>query len=265
MQTKIKDLFLFNSGIYCIKNKINNKVYVGSSINITKRKSLHFKSLEQNKHHSIKLQRAYEKYGKENFEHFILEYCDKKDLDVLEKEWIVYFDSYHNGYNSTDEVGAPWRGKKQPEEVKKLQKCIAVKIIDPNGNVIEDYSISNFSKKYKLSMWCISNVLSGKFSHYKGWRKYSKALEGVKFSYADFYKNTGKNKAKSKYDFVNPDGVLVHINNLSGFSKENFLDSAAMHRVACGKNFTCWGWRLANEKTIGVKYIPKLLRKKYVG
>jgi group I intron endonuclease len=53
--------------IYKIKNVITNDCYIGSSCNFLKRKYEHFRRLEKNKHHSIILQRAYNKYGKENF------------------------------------------------------------------------------------------------------------------------------------------------------------------------------------------------------
>lgn len=264
MDQQIKNFFGFNCGIYCIKNKITNKVYVGSSTNIKRRRNFHFNSLNKNKHHSIKLQRTYEKYGKENFKHFVLEYCDKNNLDVLEKEWIAYFNSYHNGYNSTDEVGAPWRGKKQPEEVKKLQKCTPVKIINPNGEVVNDYSISNFCKANNLHLSAISSVLKGVYFHYKGWRKYKKELEGIKFDYKEFHKKRGNTLAKIKCELVDPNGNVVIVNNLSLLAKENNLDIAALHRVVNKKSNHCWGWRLATKETIGISCKPKLLRKKHV-
>jgi group I intron endonuclease len=264
MASKIEKLFGLNCGIYCIKNKINNKLYVGSSLNLKSRKNLHYSSLKDNKHHSKKLQRAYNKYGKENFEYFILEYCLVEDLHVLEKEWLNYFNSYHNGYNSTDQVGAPWRGKKLPEKIKKLQKCTPVKIINPEGQVVEDYSISNFCITNRLHIGAISDVLKGKYFQYKGWRKYTKELEGVPFDPVEFYKKRGNKLAKTKCELVDPNGHLVKIKNLSLFAKENKLDRAAIHRVVNKKNNHCWGWRLASNKTIGVKCIPKLLRKKNV-
>ena len=75
-------------GVYCIKNTITNKVYIGSSLNIKSRLKTHIFSLKNNKHHSLKLQRSYNKYGKDNFLFKILELCDKKELETKEKEWI---------------------------------------------------------------------------------------------------------------------------------------------------------------------------------
>jgi len=61
------------SGVYIIKNKVNGKFYIGSSIEINDRFYDHKRTLKYGNHHSIKLQRAYSKYGKENFSFEILE------------------------------------------------------------------------------------------------------------------------------------------------------------------------------------------------
>jgi hypothetical protein len=41
-----------NSGIYCIKNIINNKLYIGSAKNFRIRFNIHLSQLRKNKHHS---------------------------------------------------------------------------------------------------------------------------------------------------------------------------------------------------------------------
>ena len=75
---------MLKSGIYFIRNKINGKIYVGSAINLKRRKWEHFTRLERNEHHNEYLQRSWNKYGKENFEFLIIQYCEKDKL--LEKE-----------------------------------------------------------------------------------------------------------------------------------------------------------------------------------
>ena len=64
------------SGIYKIVNKINNKYYLGSSKDFHVRKLKHFNELRKGKHHNIYLQRAFNKYGEENFEFIVLEECE---------------------------------------------------------------------------------------------------------------------------------------------------------------------------------------------
>ena len=88
------------SGIYKIKNIKNNKVYIGSSIDIINRWYDHKTRLNKKRHHSIKLQRAFNKYGKECFIYDIIEECESDYLIIKEQYYIDLFDSYKNGYNS---------------------------------------------------------------------------------------------------------------------------------------------------------------------
>ena len=91
------------SGIYQIKNTLNNKVYVGSAKDFEKRWKRHFKDLEKGCHSSIKLQRSFNKHGNV-FECSILEEIPyEKDL-IIEREnfWIKELNSKINGYNIAD-------------------------------------------------------------------------------------------------------------------------------------------------------------------
>lgn len=75
-------------GIYCIKNKINGKIYIGSSKNLIKRWKTHQTQLKKNKHHCIYLQRAWNKYGSDAFEFQIIEYTKIQQLFNREQYWI---------------------------------------------------------------------------------------------------------------------------------------------------------------------------------
>lgn len=89
------------SGIYLIRNTINNKVYIGSSKRIYSRISWHLNALNNNYHHNNHLQKSWNKYGKNNFKVEILEVCE----DLLEKETyyisIYKSDNREFGYNLT--------------------------------------------------------------------------------------------------------------------------------------------------------------------
>ena len=90
------------SGIYEIINNITKDIYIGSSVNLSNRKSRHFRDLEKNIHHSIILQRAVDKYKIENFDFIILEYCDKNDLLIREQ---YYLDTLFPLYNILKNAG----------------------------------------------------------------------------------------------------------------------------------------------------------------
>lgn len=80
--------FHIKSGIYQILNKINGKKYIGSTSNVRHRKNDHFNKLRKNKHHSPKLQAAWNKYGEDNFEFKVLARCPKEYLPKLE-QWFI--------------------------------------------------------------------------------------------------------------------------------------------------------------------------------
>lgn len=90
-------------GIYKITNKINNKAYIGLSIDIEHRKKTHFKRAynKNDKEYDKALYRAIRKYGTENFVFEILEECKKEELYNKEKFYIKKFNSFYNGYNET--------------------------------------------------------------------------------------------------------------------------------------------------------------------
>lgn len=90
--------------IYKITNKINKKSYVGlTTQNIETRYKQHLYLLENNKHHSTKLQKDFNIYGKENFlfNFNLYEVDNIEELAELEKEEIENSQSYTNGYNMT--------------------------------------------------------------------------------------------------------------------------------------------------------------------
>lgn len=88
-------------GIYFISNKINNKLYIGQSINIEQRWNAHKRELRNNIHENSKLQRAWNKYGEENFEFLIATKCKEYQLNTLEQYYIFSLETYHanSGYN----------------------------------------------------------------------------------------------------------------------------------------------------------------------
>lgn len=90
------------AGIYAIINKINGKLYVGSSKNMLNRYNGHVYDLKKGKHHSIYLQRSVDKHGLKNFKFKVLELID--DISILhdrEQYWLDYYESYNHevGYN----------------------------------------------------------------------------------------------------------------------------------------------------------------------
>ena len=98
-----------SSGIYKIINLVNNKIYIGSSINIEKRIYKHFWLLKNNTHYNTYLQNCYNKYGISNFTYEIVELCSEEDLIIKENSNILKYKSNDviHGYNlaTVNEIG----------------------------------------------------------------------------------------------------------------------------------------------------------------
>jgi len=116
------------SGIYTITNLVNGKIYVGYALSLTDRKSNHLTTLFKKTHKNIYLQKAYNKYGRENFVFEILEECSKEFLTALEHYWCTILNTHNDkyGYNiiPTNPNNGHNSGYKRPlsEETKKRIK-----------------------------------------------------------------------------------------------------------------------------------------------
>lgn len=89
-------------GIYKITNTLNNKCYIGQSIDIKIRWIQHIYEGKRNNPQG-KLYSAIFKEGIENFSFEVIEECplDEKILNEKERYWIEYYNSFNKGYNST--------------------------------------------------------------------------------------------------------------------------------------------------------------------
>ena len=85
------------SGIYKIQSKVKpERIYIGSSINIKNRWKEHRVWLNANKHHSQKLQKHYNKYGKDDLIYSIITGCERFEIVELEQFFIDSFNPYFN-------------------------------------------------------------------------------------------------------------------------------------------------------------------------
>lgn len=132
-----------NCGVYQIKNTVNGKRYIGSSNQVKRRFYLHKWDLRRGKHHSITLQRSWDKYGKAAFLFKPILYCSVGDLHFYEQLFLDKMETVDpsKGFNiccdaSAAGKGRVWtdaqkkaksrerKGKKvSPETLKKLQTC----------------------------------------------------------------------------------------------------------------------------------------------
>lgn len=103
-------------GIYCIKNNVNGKVYIGYSRNIRKRWDNHKYVLRRNTSKSPHLQNAWNIYGEKSFSFSILEELSpeltNQQCEEVETKWVKFFNSTKSeyGYNGVLPGTLPLRG-----------------------------------------------------------------------------------------------------------------------------------------------------------
>ncbi len=109
-------------GIYQIRNIIDNKRYIGQSVDIKSRWAHHKYSLNKGNHYNKYLQKAWNKYNKCNFIFEILQECNKECLNELEEQYAESFcDKLYNlskDFTSREGIKNPFYGKTHLKESK---------------------------------------------------------------------------------------------------------------------------------------------------
>jgi group I intron endonuclease len=214
-----------NIGIYKITCTVNNKIYIGSTIDIRKRVLDHVSRLKRNSHSNPYLQNTWNKYGENNFEIHILETCTELLLLEVEQRWLNNTRAYDReiGFNITTSA----------YNVKVTSKDWV--ITDPNGIKFEITNLGKFCRKHKLNQYGLSHVANGRANQWKGWtcRKASMSIEDWKSS------NTRSRKGGTGWDgdwlITYPNGNTKQVKSLTHFCKENKLSQGNMSEVADGK------------------------------
>jgi len=158
------------SGIYQIKNIKNNKVYIGSSINIKSRFQKHLSELRRNVHPNKHLLESFKRYGEHSFDFFILE--EIEDLSLLthrEQYYLDLFKSYdkNNGYNLRKIAENNFGYKHSQESIEKFKIASTGK--KHSEETRKRISLANkgrvFSEETRKKM---SLAKKGKSNHWKG-------------------------------------------------------------------------------------------------
>jgi len=216
------------AGVYEIRNTVNNKVYVGSSVNLARRLYAHRRHLENNSHASAHLQAAWDKYGGDAFRFTRLLECSKDDVLFYEQ---LIMDGYKAnqrefGYNKrvvsescagmrlSDQHKAKIaasvpRGSDHQYFGKRLSDKAYLKAAEQKrGKPMPD------SQRAKISL-----ALKGKPKHAGFGKLLSAARTGVKFS-AEARKNMGAKK-----------GVAQSASAKESKGKINFSIAAEIRRL----------------------------------
>lgn len=251
--------------VYCLISP-SGKRYIGQTWNITKR-LYYYQSISSNSQQ--KIYNAIKKYGFENFEVEILDFCfNQEEMDDSEIYWIKFYNSIISGYNIR---GGGSRGR-WSDDMKKLISEKTKLGMKNNPRTEESYKLSTqklvgrkrsnetkclMSKNRKGKNVGVDHHLYGKHLPEETRNKIGIKNRGKKRS-DDTKKAIGKkskeisywthhemplemlkNKSKSaeiyEYTLISPDGILYTTRSLRWFCKENNLgDSSALSRASKG-------------------------------
>ena len=190
--------------IYCITNQVNNKKYVGKTMNsIKERFNEHL--IDSRKEHLQKrpLYAAMKKYGVENFIIELIEKVDFNSLNERESYWIKKLDTYHNGYNATlggdGVVLYDYNSFIQDYLNGSLVKEIAIKYACDVGTVLKVLHAANIDgssnrinrNKKSVSRYTLNNQYVDSFSSYKEAAR-QLISEGSKGSISSIATNIGR-------------------------------------------------------------------------
>lgn len=159
-------------GVYKIRNLVNDKVYIGSSIDVSKRWNDHKRLLNKNKHHSTYLQNSWNKYGEEYFDFEPLVLCNRKERFEKEQYWINYYQSKDPkyGYNVVDVVNTERKDDFKVRQAVAKKQHLSIKYIIFNQKNICQYKVLTREQLLRqgftasqLSKSLRSNRLKGSF------------------------------------------------------------------------------------------------------
>ena len=142
--------------IYIIKNKINNKVYVGQADFAAKRWESHLKDSKSKP--KIIIDQAIKKYGIENFWYELLEY-QVPDYNDKEKYWIKKLNSQvPNGYNVAPGGKGTGFGIESVSASIKNQEILDLIIKDISEG---ELTFQEISKKYRITPNVVQAINQG--------------------------------------------------------------------------------------------------------
>ena len=155
--------------IYKITNKINNMVYIGSSIDVERRWRQHKEASinEKDHHYNYPLMKGFREFGIDNFQFEIIDTLPNwQSMIEAEHNWIIKEKCVvPNGYNQTTNTDSPMFDPiiaKKMSDTKRKKYGKRVCEIDENNNILHVWdSLAESGEDTMLDRFKISAVCSG--------------------------------------------------------------------------------------------------------
>lgn len=236
------------SGIYVIRNKTNNKIYIGSTNCFQKRYWDHVSFLRSGKHVNKHLQSSFNKYGEDNFTFDLLELVE--DADTLISREQHYIDTLQPHYNKAKQAGRPpvyeWteemrqkhsdmmRNRVLPEETK-------AKILDALDRGRSNYFDRPIEERLEHGRK-IGDALRGRKLSEEHRKKCAVANLGN--HHTEETKQKLREANSNNYIIISPESIKYEASNgLLVFGQQHKLDESALASCARGEYKHHKGWQ----------------------
>ena len=200
-------------GVCKISNIVNKKYYIGYSGDIDRRFKEHKRRFKTNKHNNSYFQRAYNKYGEENFTYEIIHTCETidkaKDIETTYlDDKSIRGDIYNLNFNNS--MDGHFANNPNKEEIRKKISESAKekfrKMIQEERSTI----YGRFGKKHtEKTKQKLRNIFKGRIVSEETREKLRIASTGHKLSEESIEKIRQKNKGK-----IPPTAIKIKINNI---------------------------------------------------
>lgn len=258
-----------NSAIYKIQSIAKpEKIYVGSAISVKDRWRCHLKGLRNNKHHSIKLQNHFNKYGELDLVFIIIEPCFPEFLLIREQH---YIDKLKPWFNICPTAGSQLGTKRSPEQCERIRLShIGQKswnkgrtgLMSAEG--LRSMGESKIGNKYNFGKKCSAESIQRNRESHLGQTSWSKGKK-----YAGVYpkmKKTDETKdkmSKKALDFYQTEKGMSVLKNRSEQMKIRIVSDetkAKLREINLGENSPSFGM-IRSEETLQKMRAAWVLRK----
>ena len=235
---------------------INGKVYIGQAVNIERRWNEHISELNENKHNNTHLQRAWNKYGSNNFIFSIVEKCSEEELNDREIHYIAQYKTHNPKYGYNKTYGGD--GLKATDEIrakmsKSIKKAYANPVIHDKISVLskeevlkivelfitKHYSMNKLGKMFNIDHGAIASIIDNTRFHI-----YDKEINTVLAKYnltrsdlKGMKIKTYNKKKLSKSDVLNVIDLYLHGHTQTEIAKMYNRSSATIRRLINGDTY----------------------------
>jgi hypothetical protein len=216
--------------------------YIGQSSNFTKRKNSQLAALKRNSHDNYKIQGMYNKYGNPTIEP--LTYCSIDELNNLEEQFILEFNSIDNGLNIISGGYSVGKGINNPASIySEINLIEAFKLLSDSNN-----SYSYITELTGIPKDTLTKISTG-VQHIWLQEKFPELFKIIMSISKDRYKHSASAKAQGKNyrKIMSPTGEIYTVTNTLEFSKTHNIPNGNLCSVLLGKRNSVVGWRGIKE------------------